>query len=163
MSNNISSVKELLENLMSPRVWIRVIIFISIGIVFVNIFTQLFGIFTSTNSAMGVSLLFLSIINLFFSSRIIRSIDLMIWEIINMPTFTICSKVSNFIYSNKTQKDTFEPIVADWQEEYFEALFKNEIWKARWINVRYTYAFVVAMWQKSPIGDLIEFVRKIAS
>lgn len=72
-------------------------------------------------------------------------------------------EVSKFLFSLKTQKDTFEPIIADWQEEYFEALFKKEIWKARWINIRYTYAFIVAMWQKSPIGDLIEFVRKIAS
>ncbi len=72
------------------------------------------------------------------------------------------SFLSNFLYSNKTQKEIFEPIVADWQEEYFEALFKKEIWKARWINVRYTYAFLAAMWQKSPIGDLIEFISKIA-
>jgi len=52
--------------------------------------------------------------------------------------------------------------VADWDEEYFEALSNKEIWKARWINMRYTYAFIIAIWQKSPIGDLIEFIRKIA-
>ena len=69
---------------------------------------------------------------------------------------------SNFLYSAKIQKEIFEPIASDWQEEYFEALFKKEIWKARWINVRYTYAFIVAMWQKSPIGDLFEFISKIA-
>lgn len=71
--------------------------------------------------------------------------------------------ITNFIFSSKTQKDTFEPIVADWQKEYFEALFKKEIWKARWITFRYTYAFIVTMWQKSPIGDLIELIKKIAS
>ena len=71
-------------------------------------------------------------------------------------------KISDLLFSPKTQKEIFEPIVADWQEEYFEALFKKEIWKARWINVRYTYAFLVAMWQKSPIGDLIEFISKLA-
>ena len=70
--------------------------------------------------------------------------------------------ISGFLYSSKTQKEVFEPIIVDWQEEYFEALFKKEIWKARWINVRYTYAFLAAMWQKSPIGDLIEFISKIA-
>ncbi len=69
---------------------------------------------------------------------------------------------TGFLYAPKTQKEVFEATVADWQEEYFEALFKKEIWKARWINVRYTYAFLIAMWQKSPIGDLIEFVRKFA-
>ncbi|MDQ3131244.1 MAG: hypothetical protein M3Q99_10850 [Acidobacteriota bacterium] len=71
-------------------------------------------------------------------------------------------RISNFLYSPKTQKEIFDPIAADWQTEYFEALFKKEIYKARWINVRYTYAFIIAIWQKSPIGDLIEFIRKIA-
>ena len=71
-------------------------------------------------------------------------------------------KVTEFLFSPKTQKEVFQPIAADWNEEYFEALFKQEIWKARWINVRYTYAFIVTMWQKSPIGDLIEFISKIA-
>ena len=70
--------------------------------------------------------------------------------------------ISSFFYSPKNQKEVFEPIVTDLQEEYFEALFKKEIWKARWINLRYTYAFLIAMWQKSPIGDFIEFISKIA-
>jgi hypothetical protein len=70
--------------------------------------------------------------------------------------------IVKFLFGDKNQKEIFEPIVTDWQEEYFEALFKKEMWKARWINVRYTYAFIIAMWQKSPIGDLIEFVSKIA-
>jgi hypothetical protein len=72
-------------------------------------------------------------------------------------------EIAEFLYSAKTQKEVFEPIVADWQQELdFERLFNKGIWKARWINVRYTYAFLAAMWQKSPIGDLIEFVVKIA-
>lgn len=71
-------------------------------------------------------------------------------------------KITTFLYSTQTQKQVFEPIASDWEEEYFEALFKKEIWKARWINVRYTYAFLAAMWQKSPIGDLIEFISKFA-
>ncbi len=70
-------------------------------------------------------------------------------------------KIADFVFTQKTRKEVFEPIFADWQEEYFEALFKKEIGKARWVNVRYTYAFVAAMWMKSPIGDLIEFVIKI--
>ena len=71
-------------------------------------------------------------------------------------------KITEFLFSAKIQKEIFEPITVDWHEEYFEALFKKEIWKARWMNMRYTYAFFAAMWQKSPIGDLIEFVNKIA-
>lgn len=70
--------------------------------------------------------------------------------------------VSGFLFSKINQKEVFELIVADWQEEYFEALPQKEIWKSRWINVRYIYAFLMAMWMKSPIGDLIEFIQKFA-
>ncbi|MGC2235977.1 MAG: hypothetical protein WA584_07440 [Pyrinomonadaceae bacterium] len=71
-------------------------------------------------------------------------------------------KISQIFFDNKEQKEIFVPTVGDWNEEIFEALSKKDIWRARWINVRYTYAFLAAMWQKSPIGDLIEFVTKIA-
>ena len=84
------------------------------------------------------------------------------YRIITMPYSSFWLMITSFIFPPKTQKDTFEPIVGDWQEEYFEALFKKEVWKARWINVRYSYEFIMAMWQKSPIGDLIEFVSKLA-
>ena len=79
-----------------------------------------------------------------------------------MPNGYKLLKITEFIYSATIQKEVFETIAADWQEEYFEALSKKEIWKACWINVRYTYAFLAAMWMKSPIGDLIQFVIKIA-
>jgi len=81
---------------------------------------------------------------------------------IKAPLHIKFSIFSNFLFSNKNQKEVFEPIIADWQKEYFEALSKKEIRKARWINVRHTYAFLIAMCQKSPIGDLIEFISKIA-
>ncbi len=78
------------------------------------------------------------------------------------PPSSSLLKITAFLYSQQTQKQVFEITFADWQEEYFEALSKKEIWKARWINVRYTYAFLAAMWMKSPIGDLIEFIQKFA-
>jgi hypothetical protein len=60
------------------------------------------------------------------------------------PGATLHSVV-DFLYSQKTVKETFEPIIADWRFEYFEALSQKRIWKARWICVRYTYSFVMAM------------------
>lgn len=83
-------------------------------------------------------------------------------KIINFNIVNLSLRITHFLYCSKIQKEIFEPIIADWQEEYFEALFKKEIWKARWINVRYTYAFLAAMWMKSPLGDLIEFIMKFA-
>ena len=62
-------------------------------------------------------------------------------SVVFLPLSSKYLRTGKFLFSPKTQKEIFEPIVADWQEEYFEALFKKDIWKARWINVRYTNAF----------------------
>jgi hypothetical protein len=72
-------------------------------------------------------------------------------------------KITEFSFSAKTQKDTFEPAMADWDEEIFEALQENKDARLFMINLRNTYGYILAMWQKSPIGDLLEYVRKFAS
>ncbi len=72
-------------------------------------------------------------------------------------------KITKFLFSAKTQKNVFEPTAADWDEEIYEALKENKDANLFMINVRNTYAFVVSMWQKSPLGDLLEYVRKIAN
>lgn len=71
------------------------------------------------------------------------------------------SKISDFLFSHKTQKEVFEPIIAEWHFEFFEDLNKGRTLRAKWTNLRWTYHFLAAMWQKSPIGDLIEFISKI--
>lgn len=54
-------------------------------------------------------------------------------------------QVADFFFSAKTVEETFKPAVADWHAEYFETLKQNRFIKARWINVRYTYRFILAM------------------
>ena len=71
-------------------------------------------------------------------------------------------EIPNMFYSPKTKQMVFEPLKADWQDELLDAKLRNQTWKAMQINVRYSFAFLAAMWQKSPIGDLIEFVSKFA-
>ncbi len=71
-------------------------------------------------------------------------------------------EIPALFYSNKTKETVFKPIISDWQVELTEAKLKNEFWKAFEINIRYSFAYLSAMIQKSPIGDLIEFVKKIA-
>ena len=78
-----------------------------------------------------------------------------------MLKFILLSNFVEFLFSLKLAKKFFTQLLR-LAEEYFEALTKKEIWKARWINVRYTYAFLAAMWMKSPIGDLIEFFNKFS-
>lgn len=79
---------------------------------------------------------------------------------VSLPLILIW-ELPNLFYSPKTKKMVFEPLFSDWQSEIENARLQNQTFKAFQINVRYTYAFLAAMWMKSPIGDLIEFVMKI--
>ncbi|HXG85529.1 MAG TPA: hypothetical protein VNI84_16015 [Pyrinomonadaceae bacterium] len=56
----------------------------------------------------------------------------------------------------------FDPLKSDWQNELLDAKLRKQTYKAMQINIRYSYAFLAAMIQKSPVGDLVEFVGKIA-
>lgn len=48
----------------------------------------------------------------------------------------------DFFYSSRTVETIFQPLVADWRNEYFEALMKQRKWKARWISIRYRYSLI---------------------
>lgn len=72
-------------------------------------------------------------------------------------------EVPNLFYSPKTKQTVFQPIKSDWQNELTEAKLRNQFWKAFEINIRYSFAFLSAMLQKSPLGSLFEIFRKIAS
>jgi len=51
----------------------------------------------------------------------------------------------DFLFSPKTVEQTFKPIIADWRNEYFEALKDKREWKARWISTRYRISFITSM------------------
>lgn len=53
--------------------------------------------------------------------------------------------IATFLYSPADVEKVFEPTLADWRKEYFEALAARRRWKAQWINVRYRYRFALAM------------------
>lgn len=69
-------------------------------------------------------------------------------------------EIPNLFYSQKTKETIFEPLKSDWQSELIEAKLNNRIWGAAQINMYYSYAFLVTLLQKSPIGNLMEFVGK---
>ncbi|HEX8734045.1 MAG TPA: hypothetical protein VF721_01895 [Pyrinomonadaceae bacterium] len=73
-----------------------------------------------------------------------------------MPNQYKLFRLSDFFLPANDRKNIFEPLIGDWQEELFEALENKQIWRARWINFRYTYAFFVAMWKRVSIFSLIE-------
>ncbi|MGI8884846.1 MAG: hypothetical protein ACR2IA_11465 [Pyrinomonadaceae bacterium] len=80
-------------------------------------------------------------------------------KLFSAPGFNLL-KVSSFLYSTRIQNEVFEPIVAEWQFEYCEDLKNERFGRSKITNLRWTYHFLAAMIQKSPIGDLIELIRK---
>lgn len=72
----------------------------------------------------------------------------------NAPGVALLSLVK-FFYSPETVEYRFEPIIADWHFEYFNALELKELWKARWISIRYTCRFIAAM----GLSQLLSFIR----
>jgi hypothetical protein len=62
-----------------------------------------------------------------------------------------------FFYSPKTVELTFKPIIGEWQHEIFEALKEKRTIKARWISMRYRWAFLKAM-GLSKVWEAIEKV-----
>jgi len=48
----------------------------------------------------------------------------------------------DFLFSPRTVEQTFKPLVADWQYEYFEALKQGRTSKASWVSMRYRCLFV---------------------
>ena len=71
-------------------------------------------------------------------------------------------RMTKILFSTETQKHTFEQAMADWDFEIFDALEKKENDRLLAINLRNSFGFFLAIVQKSPMGDLIEFVIKIA-
>lgn len=100
------------------------------------------------NYLQGPLMIFLSLVLLFQRLKNFSDIDLKIL------------KFSRKLYSEEITKLCFEPLIADWKNEYSEAVSQNRNWKAYCISVRYAYAFVSAMFQQSWLGRLIEFIQK---
>ena len=59
------------------------------------------------------------------------------------PGFRVLT-VAEFFCSPKTIDQVFEPLVSDWQEEYFAALNENRWFKARWVSIRYMWKALLA-------------------
>lgn len=51
------------------------------------------------------------------------------------------AKCCEFIFSKKDYERIIEPLISDWLEEWTEATIDNNLWKARWLQCRYLFAF----------------------
>lgn len=93
--------------------------------------------------------------------QLIADIALQGLFLLSIPLILIW-EIPFLFYSSKTKEMVFNPLKSDWQNELLEAKLRNKTWKAAQINIRYSYAFLAAMLQKSPLGDLFEFISKFA-
>lgn len=66
-------------------------------------------------------------------------------------------RLVDFFFSPKDVEGVFKPAVADWRVEYYEARKQKRFLKARWINVRHTYRFLMAM----GLSKALEAVEKL--
>lgn len=77
------------------------------------------------------------------------------WErpnhIIRCPGKT-ARDISEFLFSKKTFKGVFEPLLADQASEWSEAIADHRIWKARWVRVRYAYTFAAHLLAQAPLS-----------
>ncbi len=67
-------------------------------------------------------------------------------------------RIVKFFFAPATVEFVFNPLVADWRDEYCAALNDKRPWKARWIGVRYRFSFLMAM----GLSRAFSIVRKLA-
>lgn len=76
---------------------------------------------------------------------------------ISSPPGTFLRSLADFFAYEKTTRLILNPIIADMQEEYFQALSVGRLWKARWIRLRGCYAF----WQSWGISGFLKIASVI--
>lgn len=79
---------------------------------------------------------------------------------IEYPPGMYVSKVLGFLFSKKVQERVFDSILADMQEEYFEALDKGYKWKMRWIHIRGIICVLTTVMSQLPVS-LVKIVTEI--
>ena len=73
-------------------------------------------------------------------------------EGLHLPPGLSLSALAQFIYSRKIYDRVFQPILADMQHEYFEALKDGQQRKAQWVMWRGRLSFVMAVFAQVPVS-----------
>ena len=96
------------------------------------------------------------------SSRVLFGLFLVWPALFSSMLLIFIWEIPCLFYSKKTQEMVFDPIRSDWRDEHTEAKTHGSIMDVVVINIRYSFAFIGAMLAKSPVGELFEFVGKVA-
>jgi hypothetical protein len=80
---------------------------------------------------------------------------------LSKPPGTHLLALVDFLFSPKTVELTFKPLVADWRNEYFEALRQGRTLKAHWISVRYRVRFACVFVMSSGLSNVFSVFKQI--
>lgn len=78
-------------------------------------------------------------------------------NVLKRPPGTDLLKMAEFFCARRTLTGMVMPLMADWRIEYFEALKDGRNLKARWISVRYRWAFVKTL----GLGKVLELFKAV--
>lgn len=78
------------------------------------------------------------------------------------PPGSLLATISEFVFSKKTLERVVNPIIADMQAEYCEALAAKRPYKAAWIRVSYCWSFAKALGLYSVLKAVVQVWRKIS-
>jgi len=74
---------------------------------------------------------------------------------VRLPPGTYLGRIAEFFCRRKTYRQVFEPLLAEFQHEYLEALLEDRLFHAKWLRVLYFVAFCNAA-QMNLIGKLLK-------
>ena len=64
---------------------------------------------------------------------------------VRRPVGSSLRGIAEFVFSEKSYEQIYDPLISDLRLEYFEALASNRRWKARWVRTRGYGGFLAAM------------------
>jgi hypothetical protein len=70
--------------------------------------------------------------------------------------------IVDFLFRSITVELTFKPLISDWQSEYFEALNQGCTIKARWISIRYRFAFSCTFIMAMGLSKVFSLFKQIS-
>ena len=160
-----------IRSLVSSR--LAVFISVPLSLIFTQLFFKALGLYefvmrtlVSGKRIFQVSVIVLCIFMLSLLlcrtiASVFRSIVLFKRPLTRAPGMYLLT-VADFIFRPTTVELTFRPLIAEWQSEYFEALKQGRKYKARWITIRYRFAFACTFIKAMGLSKVFSVFKQIS-
>lgn len=70
---------------------------------------------------------------------------------IKRPPGSLIARIGRSIFTHKFYKKIVEPVLSDFQIEYFEALAQQRMWRARWMRLVYSIMLILTLLLQIPV------------